>query len=255
MPERPVAPPSGVGEGKLALVTGANTGIGLALVRSLSGLGFDVLLGARDRGRGTDAVAALADEGVSARLVLLDLADRSSIASAAAEIAERHGRLDVLINNAGVKAEFFPETATPSAASLDVLAETLMVNVVGTTAVIQAMLPLLRRSEAARIVNLSSGLGSMTWATEPSLGYQRVSLLGYCTSKAALNMVTVQFANELRSSGIKVNAADPGSVATPMNPRATRTPDEAVLPMVWLATLGPEGPTGSFFDADGLVPW
>jgi len=248
-------PEPNAGAGKIALVTGANTGIGFAAVKGLATLGFTTLLGARDQERGEAAVVQLKEMGLNVELCLLDLADHDSIAQAATSLSENYGRLDVLINNAGMKAEFYPESATPSQASLHVLEETLRINVVGTAAVIQAMLPLLHNSEAGRIINLSSGLGSLTWAKDPEMGYQRVSLLGYCTSKAALNMLTVQFSNELRDSAITVNAVDPGSVATPMNPRATRLPDDAIAPLKWLATRGTDCPTGAFFDERGEVPW
>ncbi len=255
MTQRPTRPPAGCGAGKIALVTGGNTGIGLAICRALSKLGFDVLLGARSAERGAHAVAELAAGGHQVTCQVLDIADDRSVARAADEIAASRGRLDVLVNNAGVKTEFFPESAKPSETPLEVVRETLATNVIGTIAVIQAMLPLLRRSVGGRIVNHSSGLGSLGWMRDPEQAYKRVTLLGYCTSKTALNAVTVQFANELESTPIKVNSADPGSVATPMNPRATRTPEESVLPAVWLATLGSDGPTGGFFDADGPVPW
>ena len=251
----PILPEPGAGAGRNALVTGANTGIGLALCRALGRLGFEVLLGARHPGRGRQAVEALADDGVVASLIELDITEAASRRRAAGAIDERFGRLDVLINNAGLKKEFFPDSARPSSASLEVLDETLRVNVVGTAGVIQSMLPLLRRSDAGRIVNLSSGLSSMTWALDPELPFRRAALLGYCSSKAAINMLTVLFANELAESPIKVNAADPGAVATPMNPRATRSADEALLPMLWLATIGPEGPSGGLFSAEGPVPW
>ena len=252
---QPCAPMPGCGVGKVALVTGANTGIGLATARGLGELGFDVLVGSRSIEKGDAAVAALRSEGIAASLVRLDLEDHVSIQQAARLVEERHSALDVLVNNAGIKEEFFPSSATPSSASLEILSRTLMTNVVGSVAVTQAMLPLLQKASAARIVTLSSGLGSLTWVSDPETVYRNVTLLGYNSSKAALNMAMVLFATELAETPIKINLADPGPVATPMNPRATRTTEESILPVLWLATLDSSGPTGGYFDANGSVPW
>jgi len=168
-------------------------------------------------------------------------------------IGRRFGRLDILVNNAGVKDEFHP--ASPSATPLELVRRTYETNVFGTIRVIQAMLPWLARSPAGRIVNVSSGLGSLGRAVDPSRPEHRVTLLGYCTSKTALNAVTVQFARELAGTSIKINAVDPGPVSTPMNPRARRSPEQAVGPIVRMATVGPDGPNGGYFDEDGAVPW
>jgi NAD(P)-dependent dehydrogenase (short-subunit alcohol dehydrogenase family) len=237
----------------VALVTGGNTGIGLALCRALATAGLQVLLGARDTGKGAAAVQLLRDEGHDVTLCPIDITDDESVRAAQEAIEREHGRLDVLINNAALKTEFAP--ALPSTTPLAVVRDTLDTNVIGTIRVIQAMLPLLRRSPAGRIVNMTSTLGSLGRATDLARGEHRVPLLGYATSKTAINAVTVQFANELRNTAIKVNAADPGSVATPMNPNARRTPDEATAPIVTLALLPSDGPTGACFDADGPVPW
>jgi len=245
--ERPSGPE------RIALVTGGNAGIGLATCRALAQLGITVLLGARDAERGAVAVGVLRADGLPVELCLIDVVDDGSVTLAASAIAARHGRLDILVNNAGFKEEFSP--ATPSETSLDLVRRTYETNVFGTIRVIQAMLPLLRRSSAGRIVNVSSGLGSIGRAVDPARPEHRVTLLGYCTSKTALNAVTVQFANELAPAAIKVNAVDPGPVATPMNPRAHRTPAQAVAPIVEMATIGSDGPTGGYFDEAGAVPW
>jgi NAD(P)-dependent dehydrogenase (short-subunit alcohol dehydrogenase family) len=247
------APAANAGRGKVALVTGANSGLGLATCRSLAGIGFDVLLGARNVERGAAAAAALHDEGLNVTLQLIDITDDASVEQATGAIKQRFGRLDVLVNNAAVKYEFSP--ATPSRTPLSTVRDTYETNVFGTIRVIQSMMALLRAADAARIVNVTSGLGSLTWTTDLDSPYSSATLLGYNTAKSALNAVTVQFANELRNTDIKVNCADPGSVDTAMNPRATRQPNESVSPIVWLATLGPDGPTGGFFNEDGPVPW
>ena len=239
--------------GRIALVTGANTGIGLATCRALARAGMTVVLGARSPGRGAAAVEQLRAEGLGVELLVIDVVDDASVTSAAGWIGERFGRLDVLVNNAAVKEEFHP--SAPSETSLDVVRRTFETNVLGTIRVIQAMLPWLRRSPAGRVVNVSSTLGSLTRSGDERSPQHPVTLLGYSTSKSAINAVTVQFANELRASGITVNAVDPGSVATPMNPRAVRTPDEAVGPIIRLLMTGPDGETGGFFDEGGPVPW
>lgn len=239
---------------RVALVSGANKGIGLAVAEQLGGLGHTVLLGVRDLGRGGEAAELLSARGVSAELVRLDVADDASIARAAGEVENRFGRLDVLINNAAVKHEFHP--APPHLANLSVVRETYATNVFGVMAMMLAFVPLLRRAEAACVVNLSSGLGSLGLATADGSVYRERSLLGYSTSKAAVNAVTVQFANDLRASGIKVNAVDPGYVDTDMTRgEGVRSPAEAAEVVVAYATVGRDGPTGGFFAENGPVPW
>jgi len=247
------------GEGrKVALITGANKGIGLAIATELGRRGYIVLVGARDEMRGEAAAAELKAAGLDARFLQVDLRDRATLLRAAAAIEENFGRLDVLVNNAGVKFETHP--ALPSRCSIDIVRETFETNVFGTIAVIQAMLPLLVKSSAGRIVNVSSGLGSLTLATTPGTVYQEKPLLSYNTSKAALNSITIQFANELRNTPIKVNAHDPGLTLTDMTrdvvrQDAARTPDQAAVVAVWLATLPADGPTGEFYGEKGVIPW
>jgi NAD(P)-dependent dehydrogenase (short-subunit alcohol dehydrogenase family) len=238
----------------IALVTGANKGIGLAIARGLGGHGFVVLVGARDPGRGREAAVKLQAEGIDAAFLPIDLTDAASIADAARHIDERFGRLDVLVNNAAVKLEWHP--SLPSQTSLALVRETYETNVFGTMAVIQAMLPLLRRADSARIVNLSSGLGSITLAATEGTKYHDKPLLSYNTSKAALNSMTVQFANELADTPIKINAVDPGYTNTDMTKgTGARTPDDAAGVVIRLATLPTDGPTGGFFDEHGPLPW
>ena len=237
----------------VALVTGANKGIGLEIARGLGRQGFAVLLAVRDRARGEAAAAGLVDEGITARVVELDVTDQASIANAAAEIAATEGRLDVLVNNAGIAAE---NGAPPSRVPIATVREVYDTNLFGPIAVIQAMLPLLRRAPAGRIVNMSTSLASLTRVSDPTRPMGGYLLLGYPSSKSALNAVTVQFARELRDTAIKVNAACPGYVATDLNQhRGTRSAAEGAAIAIRLATLPADGPTGGFFEDAGAVPW
>lgn len=240
--------------GRIALVTGANKGIGFAIARQLGALGCTVLLGARDAARGENAAGRLRAVGADARFLRVDLRDRASVDAAAAAIDREFGQLDSLVNNAAVKLEWHP--APPSQCSIDIVRETYETNVFGTMMVIQAMLPLLRKSSRGRIVNLSSGLGSLGLAATPGNKVHEKPMLSYPTAKAAVNSMTLQFANELRESGIKVNAADPGYTATDMTFfDGSRTADQAAAIAVRLATLPDDGPTGGFFNDKGPVPW
>src|SRR5579872_1170979 len=191
---------------KVALVTGANKGIGLEIARQLGQRGITVAVGARDAGRGEEAARQLQREGIEARFLPLDTTDQTTIDSAAQTIEREFGRLDILVNNAAIALDNVP----PSQLDMDVLRRTFETNFFGVFAVTKALLPLLRRAPAGRIVNMSSGLGSLTQTSDPSWGYAQFNLLAYNASKTALNALTVQFANELRDTPIKVNAADPG---------------------------------------------
>jgi NAD(P)-dependent dehydrogenase (short-subunit alcohol dehydrogenase family) len=238
---------------KTALVTGANKGIGFESVRRLAELGMTVLVGARDRRRGEAAVARLRESSSDAHLVLLDLDDEASIASAAVDVGARFGRLDVLVNNAGIG----NASDVPSKQSLAEMRTLFATNVLGAIAVTQAFLPLLERAPAARIVNVSSSLGSLRQAADPT---SRIAawngLFGYSLSKTALNGFTVRLAHELRAKNVKVNSACPGYVATDLNGhRGIRTVEQGAAIIVHLATLDDGGPTGGFFDDAGEVAW
>ena len=240
--------------GCVALVTGANRGIGLAVARGLAERGLSVLLGSRDPARGEAAAEVLRTDGLSARALPLDLNDDDSVLGAAATVDREVGRLDVLVNNAAVKLEFHP--SAPSHAPLDLVRATYETNVFGTIRVLQAMLPLLARSPSPRIVNVSSGLGSLTLATTEGTKYRDRPLLSYNTAKAALNSVTVQFANELRHTPFKVNAVDPGPTDTEMTRgTAERTAEQGAVAVLRMALLEDDGPTGCFFDEHGELPW
>lgn len=236
----------------IALVTGANKGIGLETARQLGRKGLTVLIGARDATRGEEAASALRGEGLDAQCVPLDVTNAGSIAAAAKQIDAEFGRLDALINNAGI----FVETAPPSEVDLNHVRQTYETNVFGMLAVTQAMLPLIRKSSAGRIVNVSSGLGSIAVMSIPDSPYAQFNYAGYNTSKSAVNALTVALANELRGTPIKVNAADPGYVATDLNNHSGfRTVEQGATEPVRLATLGPDGPTGGYFNEDGPLPW
>ncbi|HEY3673948.1 MAG TPA: SDR family oxidoreductase [Acidimicrobiia bacterium] len=242
----------------VALVTGANKGIGEAVAGGLARRGLRVALGARDATRGRVAEARLLEEGLDAHFVALDVDDDASVTAAVETIERDFGRLDVVVNNAALKLERAP--SPPSQCALDTVRQTFETNVFGAIRVILATLPLLRRAPAPRIVNVSSGLGSLGLATTEGSRYQAKPLLSYNVSKAALNSVTVQFANELRETAFKVNSVDPGYTNTDMTrdgmtKGGTRTPAEAATIVIELATLPPGGPTGCFFDERGELPW
>ena len=235
-------------------MTGANRGIGYAIARGLAEQGFVALLGCRDVAKGDAVARDFARAGLEARVIPIEITDDASITRATKLIASEFNHLDVLVNNAAVKLEWHP--SAPSQLPLAVVRQTYETNVFGTIRVIQSMLPLLQRSDAPRIVNMSSGLGSLTLATTEGTKYQERPLLSYNTAKAALNSVTVQFANELRRTRIKINAADPGPTDTAMTKgTGDRTPEHAAAVAIRLATLPADGPTGCFFDEDGLLPW
>lgn len=236
----------------VALVTGANRGIGFEIARLLGERGMEVLVGARDHIRGEQAAGQLRNLGIAATALHLDVTDGTTIQAAADYIARHYQKLDVLVNNAAIAID---EGIPPSELSLERLRQTYETNVFGVVAVIQAMLPLLKRSEAGRIVNMSSALASLGVWSHPYLDLGQVPPLAYGSSKAALNAITVFFAYELRNTAIKVNAAEPGAVATEMNPNGWRTAAEGARIAVRLATLPPDGPTGGFFADSGVIPW
>ena len=238
---------------KIALVTGANKGLGFEIARQLAERGSVVLLGARDEARGKEAASLLAASGLPAEPLRIDVTDGDTIAAAAAQIGRRHGRLDILVNNAGITGSF---RGAPSEVSVDQLRQVYETNVFGVVAVTNAMLPLLRRSGAGRIVNMSSGLGSLTLGTDPGYEFADRNLVTYQSAKTALNAITVAYAKELRETWIKVNAADPGFTATDLNShRGHRTVEQGAAIAVRLALLGDDGPTGTFQDENGVIPW
>ena len=238
---------------RVALVTGATRGIGREIARQLALRGMRVLVGARDPARGDATAEALRAEGLDASALPLDVTDPASVRDAARRIERAHGRLDVLVNNAGIMLD---RGVPPTDVPMDTLRATYETNVFAVVRVTQALLPLLRRSDAPRVVNASSELASLARNSDPGFEFAHLRLLAYSSSKAALNAVTVQLANELRDAGVKVNAADPGYTATDMNGhRGTQSLAEGARAAVRLATLPDDGPTGGFFNAEGPLPW
>ena len=246
----------------VALVTGANQGIGLQIVKDLAAKGLTVLLGSRDLDRGQEAAATV---GPNVVVVQLDVTDHASIAAAAERIRKEFGRLDVLIQNAAITTtdhhhpvtpQAFVAANRPSIVSLDELRAVWDTNVFGVLAVYQAMLPILRDTPNARIVNVSSGAGSLTLASDSNSPMHGSFDATYAASKTALNGLTVAMAIELEGEGIKVNAVSPGYTRTRMSPGGTDTVEDGAAEAVRVAMLGPDGPTGGFTHATfGVIPW
>ena len=231
--------------GRVALVTGAYRGIGLEVSRQLARRGFDVILTARDPGKAGAAAAGLKEEGLKVVPAALDVTDARSVEEAARFVAERFGRLDVLVNNAAV---LYDHWQRAESANLDTAREAFETNTLGPWRVSQALLPLLRESGHGRIVNVSSESGSLS-----SMGGGTPA---YGVSKAALNVLTRKLADELRPSRVLVNSVCPGWVATEMGgPAAPRTPAEGAAGVVWAATLPDDGPTGGFFRDGEPLAW
>jgi NAD(P)-dependent dehydrogenase (short-subunit alcohol dehydrogenase family) len=244
----------------VALVTGANKGIGLQIAKDLAGHGLTVLVGSRNLEQGELAAKSV---GADARALQLDVTSQASIDAAAARIRDELGRLDVLVNNAAIShagqpgrsLEEVAKSGRLSVVSEDEVRAVFDTNVFGVIAVTQAMLPLLRQAPAARIVNVSSTSGSLTMNSDPANPH-RAMFGTYSASKTALNALTVAFAADLEPAGIKVNSACPGFTATDLNNfQGTRTVQQAAREPVRLALLEADGPTGTFSNEDGPVPW
>src|ERR1700733_10873951 len=247
----------------VALVTGANQGIGLQIAKDLVAHGFTVLVGSRSLERGE---AAAREVGPDTHALQLDVTDQASIAAAAQRVRHEFGRLDVLVQNAaisntnkrpGQSVEEYAKTTLPSNVSLDEMRAVWETNVFGVLAVYQAMLPLLREAPEARIVNVSSGVGSLTMKSDTANAHRSIFGPTCSASKTALNAMTLAMSIELESTGIKVNAAAPGFTKTNFNNYAgTETVEEGAAEAVRLALLGPDGPTGTFSHAKlGTLPW
>jgi NAD(P)-dependent dehydrogenase (short-subunit alcohol dehydrogenase family) len=239
---------------KIALVTGATRGIGLETVRQLAQSGVHVLLAGRDPAKAVEAAAKLQQEDLPVEAITLDVNDAGSIAAAAAEVERNHGRLDILVNNAGILLDDLAKA--PSAQSLDVWRKTFDTNLFAVVAVTQAFLPLLKKSEAARVVNVSSILGSLTLHSDPASGIYGFKVPAYDASKSALNAWTVHLAYELRDTPVKVNAIHPGYVKTDMNGGDGELDiSEGAKSSVELALIDADGPTGSFSHLGQILPW
>ena len=239
---------------RIALITGANKGIGFETARQLGQQQVTILLGARDAAKGEAAAAKLRGEGLDVRALPLDVTDTDSIRRAVDKVAQEFGRLDILINNAGVMVD--DQTKKVSEQSLDAWRTTFDTNVFGLIATTQSFLPLLRKSAAGRIVNLSSILGSNTLHSDPQSPIYDFKVPAYNVSKSAVNAYTVQLAYELRDTPIKVNAAHPGWVKTEMGGEgATMELPDGAKTSVALATLAANGPTGSYTHMGEALPW
>jgi NAD(P)-dependent dehydrogenase (short-subunit alcohol dehydrogenase family) len=240
-------------KGKIALITGANKGIGFEVARQLGKEGITVLVGARDPQLGEGAAEKLRTVGVDAHFIELDVTKPESIAKAAEQIRRQYDKVDILVNNAGVVAK---GDGPPSVADPDAVRRVLEVNFFGVLAVTQAMLPLVRKAPSGRIVMVSSGLGSLTWNADPNWSFAAIKPLGYNGSKAILNMMTVQLAWELRDTPIKVNTVNPGYTATDLNGNSgTQTIEEGAAETVRQSLAPDDAPTGGFFETGGVVPW
>ena len=239
---------------RIALITGANKGIGFETARQLGQQQITVLLGARDAAKGEAAAAKLRAEGLDARALELDVTVSASIQRAADKVAQEFGRLDILVNNAGVMTD--DQTKKVSEQSLSAWRTTFETNVFGVVAMTQAFLPLLRKSEAGRIVNLSSILGSNALHSDPQSPIYDFKVPAYNVSKSAVNAFTVQLAYELRDTPIKVNAAHPGWVKTEMGGEgATMELADGAKTSVALATLPADGPSGAYIHLGETLPW
>ncbi|HFX0594334.1 TPA: SDR family oxidoreductase [Pseudomonas aeruginosa] len=236
-----------------AVVTGANKGIGYAIAQGLGRMGYRIWVGARDTQRGLQAVERLQTLGIDARFLSLDVANAESVNTAARQVLQESGRLDVLVNNAGI---ILGQSVSPCEQTIDEIKAVYEVNVFGVIRVTQAFVPALRAAGNARVVIVGSGLGSLGLVTNPESIYSTANLLAYNSSKTALNAVAVSFAKALAPDGIKVNVIDPGNVATDLNDQqGVLTPDEGAAVAIRLATIGNDGPSGGFFGSEGPQPW
>jgi len=240
---------------KIALITGANKGLGFEMARQLGQAGVTVVLAARDTEKGEAAAAKLSEEGLDVQFLRLDVTKERDSSAAAVALDKQFGRLDILINNAGISSgELGGEKA--SQASQDVMHRIFETNFFAPVALTQAMLPLLQKSDAARIVNMSSILGSQTLHADPTSPIYDFKSLSYDASKAALNSFTIHLAYELKDTKIKVNSAHPGWVKTDMGTDAAPMEiPEGAKTGVELALLGEDGPTGGFFHLGKPLPW
>ena len=241
-------------EKKIALVTGANRGIGFEIARQLAGKNFTVIFGARDEEKGRESAGKLTAENLDVDVVRIDLTDAESIKRAAEFVGEKYGRLDALINNAAIFVDF---GVPPSQTDLQILRQTFETNVFGVWETIQAFLPLLKKSDAGRIVNVSSTVGSLAEIGKPDSMYAEMVIPAYQASKTALNAVTRVFAKELQNTNIKINSVCPGYVNSnpPYTDGAPKSVEEGARISVKMATIGDDGESGGFFDDDGRIDW
>lgn len=243
---------------RISLVTGSNRGLGFAVAQALGRAGDTVIISSRQVSAAQAATAQLRSRGLDVESVVLDVISPTSVAAAAAEVQRRHGRLDVLVNNAGVLPEA-TDDQPHQFASVELFDQTFHTNLFGPVAVIEAFLPLLRRAAAGRIVNVSSTMGSLTDQTNPESPYYQMVLPAYQSSKAALNSVTIGLSKKLADTAIKVTSVCPGFVQTELTPinreQASLTADQAADIVVQAASLPDDAPSGRFLDRAGAVAW
>lgn len=241
---------------KIAFITGANKGIGFETAKQLGLKGNTVYLGSRNIQRGEAAANQLKELGIDAHAIHLDLDQKETIQQAANFLEKEHGYVDILVSNAGI---INPKDGVPSQTDIEVVKHTFEVNFFSALEVTQALLPLLKKAEAARIVYVSSGLGSLTLNADPTWEFDNVKLIGYNASKAAIDMLTVQLAWELKGTNIKVNATNPGYTDTDLVPGVIGAQPVAngAKSSVALSLLPEDGPNGGFYEIDGTVnvPW
>ena len=238
---------------KSVLITGANKSIGFETARQLGLLGYRIWLACRDEDRGGAAMARLAAAGTDARLVVMDVTQPATIQKAAQQILNEEGKLDILINNAGISGA---QPVAPSEQPIEDIMAVYDTNLFGAIRVTQTFLPLLKSAGGAKIIMVSSGLGSLEWVSDLNHPYSQVKAMGYTSSKSALNAVTIAFAKELREDGISVNAVDPGYTATDFNGHSGyRSVDQAAAGIVWLAELDGSATTGGFYFDQQRAPW
>jgi NAD(P)-dependent dehydrogenase (short-subunit alcohol dehydrogenase family) len=243
-------------EAKVAFVSGANKGLGLETARQLGKLGYTVLLGSRDPLKGEVAARPLREDGIDARVVKLDVTKQADIDAAAAMVEAEFGKLDVLVNNAGVMIEKGWTKNTTSETTVENLRSTFEANLFAVFALTKALLPMLKKSEAGRIVNVSSILGSVSLQGTKGSPTYSTKLFAYNASKAALNVLTISLAHELRGTKIKVNSAHPGWVKTDLGGSAApMSVVDGAKTEVDLATLGEDGATGGFFHLGKEIAW
>lgn len=238
---------------RVALVTGANKGIGFEISRGLAVRDIAVVMGARDSSRGQAACSQLQAEGLAVHFQQLDVTDGASIRAAVHYITDQFGRIDVLVNNAGIMVDSDATVLTVNAATVS---ETMQTNFYGPLLLCQNCIPWMRKNGYGRIVNISSTLGSLTEIADPESGYAVIQSPAYRLSKNSLNGITALFASQVRGENILVNSACPGWVKTDMGgPQAPSTPAQGADTPIWLATLPDDGPTGGFFRDKESIPW
>ena len=248
-------------EQKVAFITGANRGVGFETAKKLGKLGIFPVIGSRNEAQGKAAVAKLKEAGIEADSIKFDVSNKEDYKSVYDYFESKFGKLDILVNNAGMSLEGDPakaigkENAT-SGLSEEVLRGTLEANFFGVVFSTQALLPLIKKSDAGRIVNVSSNLGSLTLHSDPSVSISAVKMFAYDTSKTALNSFTIHLAHELKNTAIKVNSVHPGWIHTELGGSAApMTPEDGASTSVRLATLSADGPTGGFFHLEEILPW